>query len=194
MKLKRIISILLLACLLVLLAPTSLASTSFSDVNETDWYYNQIMAMTEKGLFKGKGNNMFCPNDTMTKAEFIAVLVRTLYPEKDLTARDGEPWWGPVYNEAVNANIITWIYTGRSINQSNMLYVKSAAMEEVVTRQEMAALVVRTLMARGETLPEPYMYVGDYTTADKLAVASIRLAYAAGIIVGDEYGRFENYV
>ena len=102
---KRIIA---LFCILATLLPFSAVANakSFSDVNEGDWYYNQIMVMTEKGLFEGKGNNLFCPDDTMTEAEFLTVLVRALYPEEDITPAPGEEWWQGVFDAAVKKGFI----------------------------------------------------------------------------------------
>ena len=82
------------------------ASTYFSDVKQGDWYYETVTEMTEKGLFEGKGNNLFCPDDTMTRAEFITVVLRIVFPDKSLSPLPGEPWWKPAYDLAVDRNII----------------------------------------------------------------------------------------
>ncbi|MBE7050374.1 MAG: S-layer homology domain-containing protein, partial [Ruminococcaceae bacterium] len=83
---------------IMLISSLSVSAAGFTDVNTGDWYYDTVTEMTEKGLFNGKGNNLFCPNDTMTKAEFITVVMRILYPDTDFTSKEGQPWWQSAYD------------------------------------------------------------------------------------------------
>lgn len=57
--------------------------SSFSDVPSTHWAYKNIMAMTSKGLFSGtttpvNGVGTFAPDKTMTRAEFVTVVMRAM--------------------------------------------------------------------------------------------------------------------
>ena len=63
---KKILCSLLVGIMFI--SSLSVSAASFTDVKQGDWYYETVTEMTEKGLFNGKGNNLFCPNDTMTKA------------------------------------------------------------------------------------------------------------------------------
>ena len=43
----------------------------FTDVSADAWYASFVETVAEKGLFSGKGNGIFAPNDSMTYAEFL---------------------------------------------------------------------------------------------------------------------------
>jgi hypothetical protein len=44
----------------------------FTDVKETDWFYDDVKFCTEKGLMQGDGDNTFDPHKTVTRAEEAA--------------------------------------------------------------------------------------------------------------------------
>lgn len=48
----------------------------FTDVKESDWYFDDIKNMYFSGLIKGVGNNTFEPERGVTRGEFAAVLNR----------------------------------------------------------------------------------------------------------------------
>ncbi len=157
------------------------ASADYSDVKESDWFYSQVMAMTQKGLFVGKGNNMFCPKDIMTKAEFIAVVVRALFPEENLSSNYNQAWWTPCYEVATKKGIITQSdFPVESINHT-------------INRQEMALISVRALEAMGETDIKAYIHIPDMNTVGVYYKDYVSKAYGSGIIVGDENRYFNPY-
>ena len=101
---KKILCSLLVGIMFI--SSLSVSAASFTDVKQGDWYYETVTEMTEKGLFNGKGNNLFCPNDTMTKAEFLAVTMRIICPGANLKAENTLAWWQPAYNLAIQTEII----------------------------------------------------------------------------------------
>jgi subtilisin family serine protease len=56
--------------------------TSFSDVTK-NWAKDEIDVMASHHIIKGKGNGQFAPNDSITRAQFAALLDRMLGMEKD---------------------------------------------------------------------------------------------------------------
>lgn len=180
------------------------ASADFTDVNTGDWYYETVTTMTEKSLFKGKGNNMFCPNDTMTRAEFITVVVRALYPNADISSDAGEKWWQGAYEVALEKGIleddefITYIsaenefifYSGTNLSTDNNVPLHTIELDTAIQRQEMALISVRALNTMGETDIKEYEYIPDIHKASIIYRDYVSKAYGAGIIVGDETGKF----
>ena len=177
---KRFITGILIGIMLISSLSVS-ASANFTDVKQGDWYYETVTEMTEKGLFKGKGNNMFCPNDTMTKAEFITVVMRILYPDIDLTSKTGQAWWQGAYDMAL-AEIIT----------PNEFPVST--IEQTISRQEMALVSVKALMMRGETffiIEDLDKKIPDYNQIGKSYTMYVEMAYSMGILCGvDSKGTF----
>ncbi len=74
----------------IALSPGSFAGTSFSDV-EGHWAEDVIMRMTQQGVFSGRGDGKFYPNDRVTVGEFITMVVKLRQlPLRDSVA--GEHW------------------------------------------------------------------------------------------------------
>ena len=55
------------------------AETSvYTDVSVDDWYYDDIMTLTEQGIVNGVGSNQFAPDRNVTGDELVTMLVRSL--------------------------------------------------------------------------------------------------------------------
>ncbi len=73
-----------LCCFLVILLLTSFGFTSFadspvaaySDVTETAWYYEPVMALSAEGIIQGVGNGKFAPNETVSRAMAVTIIYR----------------------------------------------------------------------------------------------------------------------
>ena len=85
---KRIISLLLVCCMVLSLvpamafaavdtqgAPAELANP-FADVKETDWCYDAVQYARINGFFNGTSKTTFGPNGTMTRGMFVTMLGR----------------------------------------------------------------------------------------------------------------------
>jgi len=58
-------------------------SNSFSDVALDNWFNNAVSTMTNAGVFRGLPNGSFAPNQTITRGEVAATLVRFMDVEID---------------------------------------------------------------------------------------------------------------
>ena len=102
------------------------------------------MDMVDLGMFKGKttpdkyGAAYFDPAGTMTMAEFTAVMLRYAYPEETAAAEEGQYWYSKYYDLAVEKGLF----------DENKFSIKD--MDQSVTRQTMAIIVVNTAKALGE--------------------------------------------
>ncbi|MCK9216892.1 MAG: S-layer homology domain-containing protein [Firmicutes bacterium] len=89
----------------------------YDDVDIDAWHAKGIEAATKKGLFQGIGNNMFKPNQPITRGELAAVIARYLnLPDKkpiQLPFKDIESNWAFTYiTELYRNNIITGYQDG----------------------------------------------------------------------------------
>lgn len=50
----------------------------FKDVPESHWAYKYVDEISNLGIMNGKGNNLFCPNDTLTRAEIAKIIVEAI--------------------------------------------------------------------------------------------------------------------
>lgn len=79
------------------------SNPSFYDVPRDAWYAQNVQVVAEMGLFSGKGDGRFAPNDNVTIAETIK-LAAGLHAELtygDYTFRQGTPWY-KVYENYLN--------------------------------------------------------------------------------------------
>lgn len=148
---------------------------TFSDVPENMWCYDSVMAMTEKGLFAGtttpvNGVALFSPDDNMTRAQFITVLVRYLFPDAEMTA--GQYWYSP-YETAARQNGL--ISSGDFTD----------TLDIPCSREEMAYLLTNALTILGEDLNAvDSSYIPDFFSISPLYQDAVKVAVSLGLITG----------
>jgi len=161
--------------------------TSFSDVPRSYWGYDTIMEMTKSGLFQGvkevvNGVGEFAPEKTMSRAEFITVCLRALYPsEAAKIVNEAGDWWRGYYNLAVEKKLLF----------SDEL--ENGAMNKPMTRQEMAMVLVRCVEKNGEVVDNLISTdrIADYHTISNSYKYYVRKCFSLGLICGiDGIGTF----
>lgn len=55
-------------------------TVSFNDLNTVPWAQEAILSLAEKGIIKGTSATTFSPNDRITRADFMVLLMRMLQP------------------------------------------------------------------------------------------------------------------
>ncbi len=80
-KTHKLVSLLLAVVLVLGMVPMVSAqnTTTFTDVNSTDWFYADVMAMAEKGIINGYTDGSYRPNDPVTYAEFSSLVSKAFY-------------------------------------------------------------------------------------------------------------------
>lgn len=165
---------------------------SFWDVKPTDWYYTQVQAMVQRGLFAGKGPidngvGTFAPNDTMTKAEFVTVVARMFYKDDEINNFDSGTgiWWDKYYNACVSKGIFS---------EYEMAY---DSMEKGMSREEMSFVAIRALRkiegqaTRTYDMTKANSVIPDYSQVSKHLQSFVVKAYADGLLCGtDAQGTF----
>ena len=173
------------ALTLALLTPAFAANTlSFSDVPATHWAYAAITDMTEKEMFKGTtpavdGVGTFSPDDDMSRAAFITVIVRYLYPDEIKPVAAGQKWYEPYTAVAKTHGII------RDGELSDM--------DGAMLRQEMATVLVRAADLQQKEVGElvDTSEIADYDTIENTYKQDVRKCFSYGMIKGiDSKGTF----
>lgn len=161
---------------------------TYTDVRPSDWFYETVMGMTGRGLFTGRGEvingvGTFDPNGIMTRAEFITVISRILFPKNVDMVKDGAPWWTYNYKYLINYNIISdSVFNGQ--------------MDEPISRQEMAYVITAAMRAHAESV-NPVSFavafekIPDFGEVDASFKQNVAEVYSMGIICGmDSHGTF----
>ena len=123
---KKIISIVLSGALFIGCAMPSLAADrlshlllisewtdgTFEDIKSGDWYYDSVVAAYKMGLIRGRGENRFAPDGTITIAETIklAATARKLYSTATTDFEASDPWYRTYVDYAKAEHIITGEY------------------------------------------------------------------------------------
>ena len=196
---KRLLSILLIVCMLLTMLPVSALaaqpaaegtqiSNPFADVKASDWYFNAVQYARVNGFFGGVSSDRFAPQGTMTRGMFVTVLGRmagvdpasyTDAPEFSDVAADA--WYAPYVQWAAKFGITTGIGGGKF------------APERLISREEMAVFFVRYLTQFGVTVDTGANY--DTLPSDLDAIApwareAVLTLWKTGLLAGSG-GRFD---
>ncbi|WP_202077494.1 S-layer homology domain-containing protein [Caldalkalibacillus salinus] len=119
-------------------AEESISNPSFQDVTEDMWGYSAIEIAKQHGIFAGKTEGLFKPNDPITRQE-LAVVFKRLFELSELS--DTHPF------PDVNPDTAPWSYAAiASVKENNVFGGFSDGTfrpKAPTTRAEMAALMVR---------------------------------------------------
>ncbi|WP_405112922.1 glycosyl hydrolase 53 family protein [Paenibacillus sp. FSL K6-1217] len=158
---------------------------SFADVSPADWAYAAIKEMAAKHIIAGNGDSSFAPKREVTRAEFVAMLVRALGLKAEgggsFADVDSSKWYADDVAAAYAAGIVKGDSTGKFVPESR------------VTRQEMAALLVRAYELRsGNTAPAGTLAAySDAGTIGGWAKEAVGAAGTLGFISGTPDGFFK---
>ena len=140
-----------------------------------------IEALIARGIINGMGNDSYVPDETMTRAQFAAIVVRALglTPKANSVFKDvsANEWYAPYVGTAYTYGIVN----GTSATTFNP--------EGTITRQEAATMVARAAKLCGmDTELESYEILnalaqfGDYITVADWARGSMAFCYSQDIL------------
>ena len=158
----------------------SAPGTTFTDVKN---HANKtaIEALASRGIINGMSKDTFAPNQTMTRAEFAAIVTRALgLPAKDTKAFTDVPsskWYAGYIGAANSSGIVNGVGSGK-FNPDG-----------TITRQEAAVMVARaaklcgldTEMDAGAT-KDVLAQFGDYRSVASWAKESLAFCYYTNIL------------
>ena len=102
-KSRKLISLFLSILMVLSIVPTNILA-DYSDING-HWGQTYIQAMADKGSIKGYEDGTFKPDKTISRSEFLAIAIRSTYPDYT-PAQAGDNWWAGEYNKAIEKGII----------------------------------------------------------------------------------------
>ncbi|WP_312652983.1 S-layer homology domain-containing protein [Aminipila sp.] len=168
---KIIVAIFIIASL----TATAFASTGYNDVKSSNWAYESVSAMSQKGIVKGYQDGSFKPGNTVTYGEFIKMALIAATGNDVGNSHTGN-WALNYYNKAIELGYFT------------TSDIDSAVLDYGISRQDMALIIAAiTNVTPNENLKSNLSDVNnDHNDA-------IMEAYAAGIITGYNNGTFKPY-
>lgn len=151
----------------------------FTDVHETDWFYNDVLFVYEEGLFAGTSDTTFSPNAAMTRAMLVTVLYR-LEGEPAVSGRSGfsDVTFNSYYEDAV-----TWAADNGIVNG---ISTSTFSPNANVTREQMAAILYRYAQYKkyNTAASSSLNSFSDHTSVSGYAVASLQWSVAEKLVNG----------
>ncbi len=153
----------------------------FTDVRESDWFYDDVVFAYENGLFSGTTATTFSPYASMTRAMLVTVLYR-LEGEPSVTGRSGfsDVTFGSYYENAV-----TWAADNGIVNGTS---ATTFSPSEHVTREQMAAILCRYAQYKqyGTSASASLNAFSDAVAVSTYAKAPLSWAVAEKLINGTD--------
>ena len=155
----------------------------FQDVAATHWAYSPIQYLYQHGIVNGESDHAFCPDNNVTREEFVKILVNAL----DISGTDDAAVFSDVdenawYYRDIQTAYSTGIVTGFS---SDIFGVG-----QHITREDICVMLSRALAYQGQeivTSGSGREYV-DVDEISEYAREAVALMTDAGILSGYEDG------
>ncbi|MEC0226278.1 immunoglobulin-like domain-containing protein [Paenibacillus alba] len=157
---------------------------TFIDVLSTHWAADTIQILTSQHIVEGISEMNFEPERSVTRAEFVAMLVRSL----NLKTK-GEQKFSDVASNAWYADSVALaVKSGIVAGKSDTIFEPNAR----ITRQEMVAMMMRAYTSINGTKPvgNTSSSFNDESTVAPWALEFVRAAAKLGLIQGRASGQF----
>lgn len=161
-------------------------ANKFSDVPLNAWYRPDVDLLVKAGAIDGMSSRVFAPDGPMTVAQYLKVLLASMYREEMINQYyPGRTWYDPYFKFSV-----------LSINGDGFLSVDEADRE--ISRYEMAVLLAKAY----KMYVKPYIYqqalisadpgaIGDFSEIPEQYREAVLICYQKGMLQGmDGSGSF----
>ena len=149
------------------------ARISYQDISQVPWAKDAIEDLATRGIIKGVSSTQYAPNKTISRAEFVSLLIRTFKLDKinsTIEFADVKP--GKWYFKELSVAKLLGIITGDKDDKYSP--------ERPITREEMAIVIYKTLNVVGKQLPKYETNILD-KFKDKGAITSEALEGMASL-------------
>lgn len=164
-------------------------TASFRDVPASHWASKAVEAAVSKGIVNGYPDGAFHPNDTVTNAQFSAMISRAFYPEELKSAQAGTYWWSA--NVAISQT--HGLLDGTGVESQSSW---GSQMEQAISRYDMAQMMYNLLRDRKAQLPtQTALQAAQGKMADWQQIPAqyrdaVSACYALGLLNGLGNGTF----
>lgn len=162
---------------------------SFDDVNKSHWVARTLEVLSAKHIITGKMENLFVPDEKTTRAEFTAMLIRTLGLTANTTANaspftdiDKNAWFASAVQAAYGAGLVTGI--------TDTEFAPYAA----ITREQMAIMLVKAYefkQGKISLTAKPLQSFEDGADVSEWAVEAVNKALMVNLMQGLKDGEFD---
>lgn len=163
-----------LVCTMIMTSATAFAGATtrtFTDLKTTNWAYDAVSAMTDKGVLAGYPDGTFKPAGTLTYGEFIKMALIAATNEDPGNATSGN-WAANYYNKALELKYFT------------TADIATSDLSKPIPRAKMA-LIISSILGdvKIDNADKIMAGITDVTSSAKYE-NDILKAYASGILTG----------
>ena len=160
--------------------PAAPVGLPFADVSGSDWFYNDVRYVYEKGIMDGTGADRFSPNAPLTRAMIVTILYRmagspSVSGSSDFTDVASNKWF---------AKAVAWAAANGIVNgYGSGLFGPN----DPVTREQLAAILYRYAVYGGMTAVTLEENLGSFADTAQLsayAIQAMNWAVGQGLING----------
>ena len=148
----------------------------FSDVSESEWYYNYVMDAAKSGLINGFEDGTFAPEENLTRAQWAMILYRAI------GAPSAEGLENP-FNDLVDEWYCDAIIYMASIGVTNGTGDGKFEPDAFITREEMVTMLYR-LSSYSEKPADKISTFADGELVSEWAIDAMNWAIDCEIIAG----------
>lgn len=153
----------------------------FSDVTESDWFYDAVTYAYENGLMDGVGAGLFAPNSETTRAQLVTILYRL----SGQPAPSGDSGFSDVETGTWYTDAVAWAAQNGIVNGvSDTQFVPG----DDITREQLAVILYRYATYQGYDVSQRADLSGfvDAGTISTYAQEALSWANAQGLVLGFE--------
>ena len=151
----------------------------FTDVSETDWFYNAVRFVHENGLMVGTGDTVFGPQTTTARGMIVTMLHRL-----EGTPIAGTHGFDDVEDGKYYADAVAWAAENKIVSGYGD---DQFGPEDSITREQMAVILMNYAKLKGYDVSNKTA-LGNYSDAETVsawASDAMSWANAARLIQGD---------
>ena len=169
--------------LVPLIASTQEWQNPFSDIDSSDWFYDDVKTVVTNGLFTGISASIFSPDDTMTRAMFTQVIANLEGVDSDEYNSSG---FDDVPNNAWYLSAVEWAVENCIVSgYGNGNFGPS----DNITGEQMAIMLNNYIRYKGMTFPSgmapPHVAFVDEDEISAWALDAVKDIQATGIVSGN---------
>ncbi|MDR3242786.1 MAG: S-layer homology domain-containing protein [Clostridiales Family XIII bacterium] len=161
---------------------------NFTDLPGDHWALQHIDALASEGIVNGMGDNLFKPDDSLTRAQFLAMLAKSV-TGVDLAALPSAGFYDVPMDEWY-FGYVNWGYAEGIVNGFEE---RVFAPDGQITREQMTVMLDNFATAMNVTLPADIVSsaFGDEGNISPWASGSVGRIVTSGIMNGQPDGNFE---
>lgn len=145
---------------------SSIMAAEFSDLSKDHWAYENITRLVNKGVINGYPNGTYLPENSVTRGEFLKLIMTTLY--------DGDEYFKDMGLDSIHW-AASYAYEAMS-NNYLMDGTDATGLDNKISRLEMACILSKVCLDNdisadksGAKMVE-FSDIGDLSTANKNAI------------------------